>query len=108
MIGMNTMKCNSWEIWLANVKLEDIDEYKKRPILILDAGIKIAIALKMTSHKPRKNEYVLMDWEAAGLKKETTVRISKYLQIVESDLCYKIGNISPLDKLELQRILPED
>jgi len=94
------MKCKQWEIWDANVKFDDSDEIKKRPVLVIDAESGIAIALKMTTHPPRDdNEYILKDWEKSGLKKPTTIRTSKVLHLLDSDIIKKRGSLTLKDRV---------
>lgn len=99
------MNCNAWEVWTAIVKFEDSPEFKKRPVLILEDKTVYAVCLKMTSAPPRVGEYVLKDWSVVGLKKPTTVRVSKILHLQEKDLMYKIGELSARDISNIQSII---
>ncbi len=65
------------------------------------------LALKVTSHPPRDEwgEYKLAEWQYAGLKKESTVRISKQLRLKESDLVHRIGALHQSDIMNIQRIM---
>lgn len=103
------MTPNKWELWFAYVKFED-DPYKlkERPVLILDNNTAYILSAFITSHIPRSNyfgEYAIKEWKAAGLKKASTIRLSKRLPLVEEDLIYKIGKLHPIDILSVQRIL---
>jgi len=101
------MSTETWQIWLANVRFEDSPEIKKRPVLILQNAATYVLALKMTSQPPRPGEYIIKDWQTAGLKKETTVRIDKLLKLSPNTLCHKIGKLSFVDIANLQQILSE-
>ena len=61
--------------------------------------------LKMTSAKTRFAEYVLKEWNKAGLDRETTVRITKCLNLDKSKFLKKIGHLKPIDIIEIQRRL---
>ena len=97
-----------WEIWLANVKFDDSDEVKQRPVVIVENNIAFILALKVTSHTPRKGfygEYALKYWQEAGLNKESTVRISQRLKLEEHDLNRRLGRLHSSDILQIQSYL---
>ena len=100
------MERKKWEIWLAEVKYEESDDMKKRPVLIVGEKDTFIISLKMTSHEKRHDsDYSLKHWQRAGLDKETVVRTSKICRLVESDFIHKLGRISEHDILEIQKIV---
>jgi len=95
-----------WDIYLAYVKFEDIEGGKHRPVLVLEDGAVFPVeCLKMTSHEPRSGEYALIKWEDAGLRKPTTVRIGKALQLEEGDFIKQIGRLSAIDISNLDALL---
>lgn len=98
-----------WEIWLANVRFEDKpDEYKLRPVLVIDKENIYFLSFKMTSHKPRDNyfgEYSIQFFQEAGLKKPTVIRLSKKLLLLENEFINKIGRLHPYDINEVMKIL---
>lgn len=96
-----------WEVWLAAVRFEDSPQIKNRPVVVTSTEQIYVIALKVTSHAPRMEwgEYALQQWQAAGLSKPSTVRISKRLKLMGRDMVHKIGDLHPLDILNIQRIL---
>lgn len=98
-----------WEIWLANVRFEDKpDEYKLRPVLVIDKENIYFLSFKMTSHKPRDNyfgEYSIQFFQEAGLKKPTVIRLSKKLLLLEKEFINKIGRLHPYDINEVMKIL---
>ncbi len=100
---------NKWEVWLAKVKFEDDPtEAKLRPVLVIDLQRVYFISLKVTTHEPRPcyyGEYPLQKWQAAGLDKPSTVRVSKRLQLIERDFVKKIGRLHPNDILAIQKML---
>jgi len=100
------MKCKKWEVWFANVKFEDTDEIKKRPVLIIGNNSGLAISLKITTHEPRYNsDYPLKYWARAGLDKESVVMTSKILYLKDEDLVRYFGRISEHDMLQIQNIM---
>ena len=59
----------------------------------------------MTSAKTRFGEYVLKEWNKAGLDRETIVRITKCLKLDKTKFIKKIGHLTPIDIIEIQRRL---
>lgn len=96
---------NKWDVFLADVPFEDIQESKLRPVIVLEDAIVLVDCLKMTSQLPRDGEYVLKMWKEAGLKKPTTVRISKRLVLNPSAFRKRIGSLHPIDIIEIQKRL---
>ena len=95
-----------WDIYLANVKYEDIEEFKVRPVLILQSGEAVAIeCLKMTSQPPRAGEYVLCEWQKAGLRKQTVVRVGKRLRLNSSEIIKRMGRLDLTDIVALEQLL---
>jgi len=100
------MKCKQWEIWDADVKYEDAELYKKRPVLIIDAKQEIAVALKMTGQAPRTaDEYIIKEWQKSSLDKPTTIRTSKVLKIKDNVLVKKRGSILSKERVPLTALL---
>lgn len=101
------MTINPWEVWLAAVRFEDSPQVKNRPVVITSTGKIYVLALKVTSQAPRNSwgEYSLQRWKEAGLNKESTVRISKRLQLALTDMLFKIGDLHPQDIVNIQRII---
>lgn len=93
-----------YDICIADVPFEDVPQSKVRPVLILDAETMTVECLKMTSQLPRKGEYVLQMWQYAGLKRQTTVRISKRLRLTPDAIHKKIGHLHPSDILAIQNL----
>lgn len=96
---------NKWDVYLANVPFEDVQQAKVRPVIILDGTTVIVDCIKMTSHLPRRGEYQLKFWQAAGLKKPTTVRLSKRLALERGNFIKYIGRLHPVDILAIQNYL---
>jgi mRNA interferase MazF len=92
---MTTTRPRPGELWTA------VEGTKVRPVLIINDGLGLEIdvsILRVTSQKTR-NEYdiALNDWEEAGLKKASVVRVSK-LSTIHYLLCRDyIGKVSKAD-----------
>lgn len=102
----NKSKPKKWEIWLAQVRFEDRNEVKIRPVLVISEEIAFILSLKITSHSPRncKGEYSIHYWEWAGLNKPSTVRVSKALQLQPRDFVKKIGDLHMVDIIRVKSI----
>lgn len=78
------------------------DNIKKRPVLVIDKGRVISLALEVEGHKPVINddhwEYPIEKWKEAGLKKPCTIIFTES-NIVGSDLPKHdyIGHLSDFD-----------
>lgn len=94
-----------WGVYLADVPFEDLPQSKCRPVIILDDTTVAVVCLKMTSHPPRAGEYALQKWQEAGLRKQTTVRISKILSLPPSSFLRQLGSLHPVDIIEISKRL---
>ncbi len=102
------MPCKAWEIWLVNVKYEDTDESKRRPVLAVPDGCGAFRLLKMTKTAPRdKHEHRIIYWKESGLFAETTIRTGKQIKPLTSDFVHKLGDLHPVDVVSLQNKLIE-
>ena len=100
-------KLDIWDIYLAEVKFQDRDIWKNRPVLIIEDKITLVISLKMTSHSPREGEYAIKYWKRANLNKPTTVRINKILTLDKSQLIHKIGRLQAEDIEEIKLLIDD-
>lgn len=90
-----------YTLYMAKVKFEENDNYKKRPVLLLRYSGNNAICRKVTSQPKRPNypgEVELLDWKKEGLHKLSVVRMSKHLTLDKSDLIHKIGDLTDTDQ----------
>lgn len=87
-----------YDIYLCWVPFQDGG--KNRPVLILDNNTAVTIGAEVTSHSPRvydNGDYPIEDWQEANLRKPSTVRLSRQLQVNESNLRHYIGHLSDFD-----------
>jgi len=101
------MMIKPWDVWYAAVRFEDSEQVKSRPVVVTSSGIAFILAFKVTSHMPRNEwgEYALIEWQYAGLRKPSTVRIGKPLQLATSDMTRRLGSLHPLDVVNIQKIV---
>lgn len=107
-IGANGMSSFApWDIWWADVKFEDSDEVKRRPVIILETGAVFALSAKVTSHEARNQwgEYEIVKWQTAGLQKPSTVRLTQLFEIDYKAFKSKIGRLHAYDIANIQKQL---
>ena len=97
----------AWDIWWAFVRFEDSQEIKRRPVVILNPSEVFVLSLKITSHAGRNQwgEYEIIMWESAGLPKPSTIRVTQLLELERSSFDRRIGQLHPVDILNVQRLL---
>ncbi len=107
MAGITDGAPRPWELWWAQVRFEDTNEIKRRPVLVLEGSGIYVIAAKATSHAARQQwgEYELLYWRSAGLPKETTVRLTQLIRLERSTLDRRIGMLHPIDIENIMRLL---
>ena len=95
------MKFNRWDIWWAYVKYEESNIEKRRPIVVIDDRTAFVLGLFVTSASPRPqyDDYIIQDWEEAGLSKPSTIKLSRRLRLDKDKLISRIGEMSERDKL---------
>lgn len=93
---------NRFEIWRAKVRFENSSEIKERPVLIWNDLAYVITAYKLTGTDRGDNEkeYRIEYWQEAGLTKPTSIRISKVLQLRQTDLVSRIGVLDQRDQLK--------
>ena len=98
-----------WDIWIARVAFEDAPEVAKiRPVLVVDEKENYVLSVKITSHSPRSEfagEYSIRYWQAAGLLKPSTIRLTKRLSLPKEAFIKKIGILQKADIENIESIL---
>ena len=96
-----------WHIWMAKVKFEDSEEVKERPVLIMNNAAYLISAFKMTGTDRGDSfpEHRIRNWQAAGLTKETSVRLDKLLRLDKSALTTYVGKLDVGDIFLIQNKL---
>jgi len=92
-----------FEIWLAVVRYTDIDDNKKRPVLILDHIKKEVFCLRMTSQVSKTaDDFEINYWKEAGLHKPTVINTAVRLKLEEEKLVSYIGTLHNNDQILLK------
>lgn len=94
-----------WDLYFAKVPFEEVPESKPRPVIVLEDSTVLVDCLKLTGKPPRQGEYVLQRWKEAGLRKPTTVRLSKRLALEPEAFLFRIGALQLIDIVEIEKRL---
>lgn len=99
------------DLWFATVYFEDKpNEKKDRPVLVLEDRGNIFRALKLTHHEVRsydKYDYALQEWQEAGLRMPTTVRVAYLLEIPKRSLKFRVGHATEEDMNNIYYLLAQ-
>jgi mRNA interferase MazF len=86
------------EFWVVDIPFTDASGSKKRPVLILWLDGHDFVAAAVTTAPPRSPMDVpLDDWHASGLRRASTVRLSRLDCLEQSLAIGRIGAISAHD-----------
>jgi mRNA interferase MazF len=86
------------EFCVADIPYTNFGGSKKRPVLVLWLDGADAVAATVTTAAPRSHfDVALADWKASGLRRASTVRLSRLDCLEQSLFIGRIGAISPAD-----------
>lgn len=87
------------EIWWVHIPFEDVSKEKRRPAIVLE-GNALAVYTAYVTSKNKDNPYTIEieDWEEAGLKVKSWIRIDRIVSVREMDFDSKIGCLSARDR----------
>ena len=103
---------NLWEVWHARCESEGGRGYKYRPVIIVGVSSDGSLAMMVTSSTNRlrlPHDYLLVDWEQAGLVKPSIARVDRIVELPPNYIgtAGKIGELSDRDVRALLSILAE-
>jgi mRNA interferase MazF len=86
------------ELWVADIPFTDGSASKRRPVLVVWLDGLDAVVAVVTKAAPRTaTDVPLTDWQAAGLRVPSVVRLSR-LDCLEQDLLlHRLGRLSSTD-----------
>jgi mRNA interferase MazF len=97
------MTIQAGEFWLADIRYTDQSTSKKRPVLVLWLDGLDAVVAVVTTAGPRSvTDVPLADWPAEGLRKASTVRLSRLDCLEQSLLLYRLGTVTAADAHRLR------
>lgn len=93
------------EVWLADIPFTSGAASKLRPILVLWTDAADVVVAAVTSAQPRsKTDVALQNWRAAGLRVESTVRLSRLDCLEQILLRRRLGVVIQSDAEQLKRV----
>ena len=101
-----------WEVWHARFNYEGGKGYKYRPVIVAarcDNGSLVMMVAGATNKLRLEHDYLLRDWEAAGLEKPSIARVDRIAEIPASYLgtAGLIGRLSGADIAAIVAIMAE-
>lgn len=99
------MTIRSGEFWVADIPFTDQRASKKRPVLVLWLDGQDAIVAAVTSASPRsQTDVVLNEWQKAGLRLPSVVRLSRLDCLEQTLLIARLGVLAKTDANALKRV----
>ncbi len=95
------------EVLLAWLVFSDGQGAKRRPVLVVrDFGDEDLLVVPITSQRARvATDLILADWQSAGLKLPSTIRVEKLATIEKSCVARQIGTLSSAELARFKEIL---
>ncbi|MBC7765241.1 MAG: type II toxin-antitoxin system PemK/MazF family toxin, partial [Hyphomonadaceae bacterium] len=84
------------EVWWAEFPYEETSDFKKRPVIVLDADTIMVLSVKVTTSNPRDNDIYdvpILYWSECKLRLQSTARTAKTILIAKSAFKHKIGDM---------------
>lgn len=109
---MNSSYPQPWQIWHARFDFDNNKGYKYRPIIILNVkenGSIVAMITSATNKLKLEHDYLIQDWEKAGLVNQSIARLDRIAEIPTKYLgsAGYIGTLSLRDINAIKIILYE-
>ena len=97
------MPIQAGELWLADIPFTDGRASKVRPVLLLWLDGLDTVVAAVTSVAPRTpSDVLLKDWNGAGLRVASTVRLARLDCLEQSLLFRRLGAITSADAVSLK------
>ncbi len=101
-----------WEVWHARFDYQEGRGYKFRPVIVVgarDDGTLVMMVTSSTNKLHMKHDYLIQDWQSAGLVKPSIARADRIAEIPASYLgtAGRLGRLSERDAAAIARILAE-
>jgi mRNA interferase MazF len=92
------MTIRAGEFWIADIRYSDGSSSKKRPVLVLWLdGADVVVAAVTTAGPRTLMDVALTEWTASGLRRPSTVRLSRLDCLEQSLLLARVGTIRQAD-----------
>ena len=94
---MRSTTTRAGELWLAEVEFANGGGSQPRPMLALFSDPNDSVLAVVTSAAPRTpHDLVIHDWQAAGLRRTSTIRLDKLTTMSHGRLWAKLGRLTDL------------
>lgn len=104
---MSDARPQVWDVWHARFDYDDGKGYKYRPVIIVGVSSDGSLVMMVTSSTNKlhpEHDYLLKDWEQAGLNKPSIARIDRIAQI-PADYVGTAGRIGRLSEKDIASIV---
>jgi mRNA-degrading endonuclease toxin of MazEF toxin-antitoxin module len=92
------------EFWVPDIPFTDASGSKKRPVLVLWLDDSDVVVSAVTTAAPRSTtDIALAEWKKSGLRRASTVRLSRLDCLEQSLLIGRIGSIAKADAESVKR-----
>lgn len=99
------MTIQAGDLWVADIPFTDGSAFKKRPVLVLWLDRLDVVVATVTSAAVRTpTDVPLLDWQAAGLRVASCVRLFRLDCLERSLLVFRLGALSPMDAQRIKTI----
>lgn len=93
------------EFWVADIPFTDANSSKKRPVLVLWLDDSDVVVSAVATAAPRSaTDIPLAEWKQSGLRRASTVRLSRLDCLEQSLLIGRIGSIAAVDAEKVRQI----
>ena len=93
------------EFWVADITFTNASGSKKRPVLVLWLDGADVVAAAITSAQPRlPMDVAIAEWSSSGLRRESTVRLSRLDCLEKSLFIGRIGMIGLTAAEQVQQV----
>lgn len=101
-----------WEVWHARFDFSGGRGYKFRPVIVLAMrpdGTLVAMVTSATNKLSLEHDYLIQEWEAAGLAKPSIARLDRIAEIPAGYLgtAGRIGCLAAVDIASIRTILTD-
>lgn len=101
-----------WEVWHARFDFSEGHGYKYRPVIVLASradGSVVTMVTSATNRLSLEHDYLIREWEAAGLDKPSIARLDRIAEIPPGYLgtAGLIGHLAEVDIVAIRAILSE-
>ena len=109
---MSELVPQPWEIWHARFDFSEGHGYKYRPVIVLATrpdGSLVAMVTGAANKLSLAHDYIIREWEAAGLDRPSIARLDRIAEIPAGYLgtAGRIGHLADGDIAAIKTILTE-